>query len=337
MWTLRLHCPIDEGGAVDPQARIVRLHDILSGRSTPIQAVALQEALGCSRTTLQRMLTRLRDELHAPVMHVAEQGYCYDVAAGSYELPGMWLDADELASLMVVDALLARLESGVLQSQTRLLRAQIEVLLAQAVVDESVDAARLRERMQIVTPRFLAQRPEIFATVCEATLHGQRLTFADYARKRGEPQTRHVSPQRLLYFHENWFLQAWCHDVGTSHVFALARLHHIKPAAGKVHAVDSHAFEHGRLAGATPIRHVARLRFMPSAAASVAGEFWHPEQHGQFATDGTYELSVPYRQVQDILGQILGHGAAVFVESPKSLRKSVVKALDRASARYTER
>ena len=319
-----------------PQARIVRLHEILNGRSTPIQSVALQEALGCSRSTLQRMLTRLRDELHAPVIHVAEQGYGYDVTAGLYELPGMWLETDELASLMVVDALLARLESGVLQSQARLLRAQIEVLLGQAVVDESVDAARLRDRLQIVTPRFLAQRPEIFAAVCDATLHGQRLSFSDYARKKGEPPTRLVSPQRLLYFHENWFLQAWCHDVETMHVFALARLHHLKQVAGKVHVVDSQVVEHGRLPGTTPIRHVARLRFSPSAAASVAGEFWHPEQHGQFATDGSYELSVPYSEVQDILGQILSHGVAVFVESPKSLRRSVVKALNRASARYTE-
>ncbi len=319
---------------MDPQARIVRLHHIFSGRSTPIQSAALLEALGCSRTTLQRMLTRLRDELHAPVTHVPDQGYCYDTSSGSYELPGMWLDADELASLMVVDALLARLESGVLQSQVRLLRAQIEVLLGQAVVDETVDAARLRDRLQIVTPRFLAQRPEIFATVCEATLHGHRLSFSDYARKRGEPPIRQVSPQRLLYFHENWFLQAWCHDVETPHVFALARLHHLKLIAGKVQAADSQLLVHGRLAGVTPVRHVARLRFTPAAGASVAGEFWHPEQHGQFATDGSYELSVPYTQVQDILGLILKHGAAVLVDSPKSLRNAVVKALDRASARY---
>ena len=322
---------------MDPQARIVRLHDILSGRTTPIRSAALQEALGCSRTTLQRMLTRLRDELHAPVMHVAEQGYRYDLSGGAYELPGMWLDADELASLMMVDALLARLESGVLQSQARLLRAQIEVLLGQAVVDETVDASRLRDRLQIVTPRFLAQRPEIFATVCQATLHGHRLSFSDYARKRGEPPTRQVSPQRLLYFHENWFLQAWCHDVESAHVFALARLHHLKLIAGKVHLAGSSILANGRLAGVTPVRHVARLRFTPSGGASVAGEFWHPEQHGQFATDGSYELSVPYTQVQDILGPILKHGAAVIVESPKSLRKAVVKALDRASARYTEK
>jgi len=321
---------------VDPQARIVRLHDLLRGRTTPIHPTVLQEALGCSRTTLQRMLTRLRDELQAPVMHVAEQGYCYDISSGPYELPGMWLDADELATLMMVDALLARLESGVLQSQSRLLRAQIEVLLGQAVVDETVGADRLRARLQIVTPRFPAQRPEIFATVCEATLHGHRLSFSDYARKRGEPPTRQVSPQRLLYFQENWFLQAWCHDVETLHVFALARLHHLKVIPGKVREAESPPLEQGRLPGITPVRHVARLRFTPSAGASVAGEYWHPEQHGQFATDGSYELVVPYTQLQDVLAQVLKHGAAVVVESPKSLRKAVVKALDRASARYEE-
>lgn len=321
---------------MDPQARIVRLHDLLSGRTTPIHPTVLQEALGCSRTTLQRMLTRLRDELQAPVLHVAEQGYCYDISSGPYELPGMWLDADELASLMMVDALLARLESGVLQSQARLLRAQVEVLLGQAVVDESVGADRLRERVQLVTPKFLAQRPEIFATVCEATLGGQRLRFTDYARKRGEPPTRQVSPQRLLYFQENWFLQAWCHDVEAPQVFALARLHHLEVIPGKVHEVEPPPVAHGRLVGMSPVRHVARLRFTPSAAASVAGEYWHPQQHGQFATDGSYELSVPYAQVQDLLGQILKHGATVLVESPKSLRKAVVKALERASARYIE-
>ena len=85
-----------------------------------------------------------------------------------------------------------------------------------------------------------------------------------------------MSPQRLLYFQENWFLQAWCHDVETPHVFALARLHHLKVVPGQVHAAESLPLEHGRLVGMTPVRHVAHLRFTPSAGASVAGEYWHP-------------------------------------------------------------
>ena len=315
-------------------ARIVRLHDVLKGRTSPIQASELQDTLGCSRATLQRMLARLRDELQAPLISVPEQGYQYDPAAEPYDLPGLWLGADELAGLMVVDTLLARLEAGVLQTQSRLLRAQIDLLLGQAVVDETVDAGRVRARLHIVAPVFAAQRPDVFAVVCEATLHGRRLTFCDYARKRAEPPVRQVSPRRLRYFNENWFLEAWCHDTDTVQVFALARLHHVQVAPGAAHAGDTDTPASTRLPVAAPSRHIARLRFVPAAAASVAGEFWHPAQHGQFATDGSYELSVPYAHVGDVLNAILRHGPAVVVEGPKSLRKTVTRTLARTMARY---
>ncbi|MEZ5599498.1 MAG: WYL domain-containing protein, partial [Pseudomonadales bacterium] len=143
-------------------------------------------------------------------------------------------------------------------------------------------------------------------------------------------------PLRLFYFRDNWFLQAWCHATNASLIFALARLHHVAVSSRAAIAGAGTEVTGLRLVGEEPTRHRARLRFVPSAAAAVAGEHWHPEQVGQFATDGSYELIVPYAQTQDVLGHVLRHGANVVVESPKSLRRAVARALLRSLSLYPD-
>lgn len=318
---------------MEASTRLVRLHEALKSRQSPVSAAMLQEMLGCSRTTVHRLAKKLRDELGAPLQLIADEGYAYGAGRESYELPGLWLTADDLASLRIVDAFLEPMEHGVLQAQVRLLRAQVDVLLEQAMADESVSSDQLRSRLDVVPPKFSVDRPEIFASVFEATMRKLRLRFADYARRRGEPHLREISPLKLVHYRENWFLLGFCHDNGDTGLFSLARLHHVTvlPTAADL----SHGGETAELGpSSSGRRQQARLRFSPQAAATVAGKIWHPEQVGQFATDGSYELRLPFVHVQDVLPAILEHGAAVVVEGPKVLRSRVMKALTAAIKRY---
>lgn len=320
---------------MEPLARIVRLHEELKSRKRPVSVAAVQEILGCSRSTVHRLVKKLRDELGAPVEQVPDEGFVYGEGGDTYQLPGLWLSPEDLASLRIVDTFLERMEHGVLQVQVRLLRAQVEVLLQQAMADESVGADVLRSRLDVVPPKFVIERPEIFGAVFEATMRRKRLRFADYARRRGEPAIREISPQKLLHYRENWFLVGYCHDTHAHGLFSLGRLHHVSVTSTAADLVDeSKRARSGTEESAR--RQVARLRFNANAAQAVAGQIWHPEQIGQFATDGSYELRVPYVHTQDLLPTILEHGAAVLVQSPKSLRSKVSKALAAALKRYEQ-
>jgi predicted DNA-binding transcriptional regulator YafY len=79
---------------------------------------------------------------------------------------------------------------------------------------------------------------------------------------------------------------------------------------------------------------VAVLRFSAERARWVADERWHPEQTGQFLTDGRYELRVPYRDPRELVMEILRHGAEVEVVAPAGLREQVAESLAAALKRY---
>ena len=89
---------------------------------------------------------------------------------------------------------------------------------------------------------------------------------------------------------------------------------------------------YGIFAGAVVAR--ARLVFTPERARWIADESWHPEQHGQFRSDGTYELVVPYSDPRELLGEILRHGPEVRVLEPYALVRLVRERLVRAVDRY---
>jgi proteasome accessory factor C len=84
-------------------------------------------------------------------------------------------------------------------------------------------------------------------------------------------------------------------------------------------------------------RHKAVLRFTPERARWVADEQWHPEQSGQMRVDGSYELTVPYSDARELVGEILRHGAGVEVVRPKKLRDAVAGALKQALDTYHAR
>ncbi|MEG3194326.1 HTH domain-containing protein, partial [Lysobacter sp. D1-1-M9] len=81
--------------------RIHALHRILTAARYPVKVARLQDELECSRATVYRDLAYLRDQLMAPVIGNGEAGFRYDPdESGRFELPGLWLNSDELHSLL---------------------------------------------------------------------------------------------------------------------------------------------------------------------------------------------------------------------------------------------
>jgi len=82
----------------------------------------------------------------------------------------------------------------------------------------------------------------------------------------------------------------------------------------------------------------ARLEcWRTKAAIRPSDKRWHPEQIGQFLTDGRYELRIPYRDERELVMDVLRqHGAQVEVLEPEALRKVVTDELQRAFNAYAE-
>lgn len=325
------------GEALDKFDRVFEIHRILAGRRTPISRFDLMDRLGgCSEPTVYRLIRFMRDELGAPIeWDEAIGGYCYRPHGtdGPYELPGLWFSAGELQALLAFDHLFANLGPGLLAEHLAPLRQRVTRLLAHRRLGLSEAAHRIRILGMAARPPGPAFEP-----LASATLQRRRVRLTYHGRDRNHTTERVVSPQRLVHYRDNWFLDAWCHLRNSLRTFSVDRVRRtdelMEPARPIPDAdLDAHfASSYGIFSGKA--NKTAVLRFSPERARWVADERWHPEQAGQFVTDGRYELRIPYRDPRELLMDILRHGAHVEVIGPAALREAVVDGLEKALAQY---
>ncbi|HSD61471.1 MAG TPA: WYL domain-containing protein [Burkholderiales bacterium] len=323
---------------MDRTERFYKIDQLLSERElVPFQV--FQEKLEVSRATVKRDLEYLRNRLHAPIVWDREAGgYRYgepELGGAQFELPGLWFNASEIHALLTMDYLLANLQGGgVLAPHLEPLRARLGALLGTA--DNTAD--EIRRKVRILD---MAARPvvlEQFAVVGSALLRRKRLRISYYARSRDEITEREVSPQRLVHYRDNWYLDAWCHLRNDLRSFAVDAIRRAEALDRRARHVPDKTLDavlgagYGIFAG----RRVnwAKLRFTPERARWVSAETWHPKQKARFEEDGSYLLQVPYSDDRELVMDILRHGAGVEVLGPSALRARVQAELASAAARY---
>ncbi len=316
---------------MDKYDRIFQLHRILAARRTPVGQAELLERLECSRATLYRLVSFLRDGLEAPIHHDREAGYSYRPLPDGrpWELPGLWFSAAELQALLTFRQLFANLGGGLLEEHLAPLGARLERLIADRRL--SLDEAPRRIRLL-----GNAARPPgpAFQAVAAAVLQRQRLAFHYHSRSRDQHTGREVSPQRLAHYRETWYLDAWDHGRLALRTFAVDRISRVRALSGPVRTLrddelDTHlASAYGIFGGKA--NRIAVLRFSATRARWVADERWHPDQSGQYLTDGRYELRVPYRDARELVMEIMRHGPEVEVVEPDSLRREVISGFETA-------
>jgi predicted DNA-binding transcriptional regulator YafY len=157
-------------------------------------------------------------------------------------------------------------------------------------------------------------------------------------RNRNEETEREISPQRLVHYRDNWYVDAHCHPREDLRSFAVdaireAALRDTRAKEVSESALDEHLGSgYGIFAG----RKVewATLRFTPEAARWVSAQAWHPKQRARIESDGTYVLEIPYAHERELVMEILKYGPDVEVLAPESLRERVAGDLGRAAGRY---
>jgi predicted DNA-binding transcriptional regulator YafY len=147
-----------------------------------------------------------------------------------------------------------------------------------------------------------------------------------------------VSPQRLVHYRYNWYLDAWDHGKEALRTFAVDAVLHAR--VEKAAAIDLPDAELDRALGAGygifagEDTETAVLRFTPESARWVADEVWHSKQVGRIEADGSYVLELPYSRETELVMDLLRHGAGVEVLAPPSLRTRVAEELAAAAAQY---
>jgi len=212
---------------MDKFDRIYELHTLLYSRRYPIAMRELEERMECSRPTVKRIIRKLRDEQGAPVRFDRKlNGYILDRADGDQvELPGLWFSLAELQSLLTVHDLLSRMQPGLLRRELSLFRQRIESILR----NKNVATGEVSRRFRFHSVGARACLPENFHTVASATLQRRKIDLHYHNRAEDYLTRRVVSPQRLIYYRDNWYLDTWCHRSEDFRTLALDRIRELGP------------------------------------------------------------------------------------------------------------
>ncbi len=309
--------------------RLQRLHiiDSLLHRGSPSLS-RLQEALEVSRATVVRDIAYIRDVQRKPIAYDRERGgYCWAApqpGVKQIELPEMWFSDQEIYALLTMQHLIANLDpSGILKRHIEPLMERLNKLLGAA--HNEADEVRRRVLIAGLGKRSIKQKH--FELIGHALLKRRRLQMQYQGRGSGVISEREVSPQRLVHYRENWYLEAWCHLRSELRTFSLDAIEQVEMLAQPAHEItikqlnQKFGLGYGVFSGSK--LQWATLRFTAERARWVAKEFWHLKQKGKFERSGCYVLKVPYADHRELMMDILKHGAHCEVVGPASLRNYV--------------
>jgi predicted DNA-binding transcriptional regulator YafY len=318
--------------------RLAKISHYLKTRHFVDRAFLLEE-LQIKPSSLKRDLAFMRDRWNWPIVFDRTLGGWrldqQSAAAGPmYELPSVLANADEAHALLTIQHLLDRLdEGGLIRDQLGPLRERLDAILG----NNPNDAAQLARRIRILP---MASRPlplPHFRTLADAVLQRRRASITHLNRATGQTTEREVSPQRLIHYRDNWYLDTWCHLRQALRSFAVDAIAQARLLATPAKDIDDAELDralaagYGIFAGANV--QWARLQFSAERARWVAAERWHPEQRGQMQANGSYLLELPYSDPRELVMDILRHVPEVQILAPESLRQAVRERLQKGLER----
>ncbi len=305
------------------------------------QYVPLQDFLSeleISKATFKRDLEYLRSRMNASIAYDRfHGGYCFDSQTldSKIELPGLWFSEKEATALALTQHLLSGLDKGgIIEPHIAPLTSIIDGILGQG----ETAAKELRKRIKVFGMSARKSDVECFQEVGVALLKRKRLQIIYYARSSDKITEREISPQRLIFYRDNWYLDAYCHLRKGLRSFSVDSIKQALITNNKADEVSDKQLQeffaesYGIFSGKASQR--AMLKFNSTKARWVANETWHSQQTGKFDKDGNYILEFDYNQDPELVMDILKHGSDVEVLAPASLRKRVKDELNKALANY---
>jgi len=294
--------------------------------------------LEISPATFKRDLEYLRSRMQASIIYDRFLGgYKFENSSSieRIEMPGLWFSEKEATALVLMQHLLSSLDQGgLIGPHIEPLTAIIDGILGQS----DATAKELRKRIKVIGMGSRKNSIENFSEIGAALLKRNRLQITYYSKSKDENTVREISPQRLIYYRENWYLDAYCHlrddlrsfsvDGIQSAVLTNKKAQDVSEKECQEHFAQSYGIFSGKAT------QKAKLRFTPEHARWVSSEHWHGQQVGNFDKEGYYNLEFDYNQDPELVMDILKHGSGVEVISPASLKNKVKAELKKAIELY---
>ncbi len=303
--------------------RLYSYRALLTGRRAVPRDEILKK-LEISPATFKRDLSKLRDRLSIPVVFDRDLGgYRIEINDTRQELPGLWFSQDEILGLLTIQNMIEQMEPGLLGPKLKPLQDRLDEMLKV----QGLTAETLAQRVRLVHAGKRRLKLKCFELIAKATLERKKIKINHFNRQTGQTVKRVISPQQLIHYRENWYVDAWCHLRKEVRSFAIDAIPECEQLNEDAKELDTEVLRKSMQSGygifGGEANEVARLKFTSERARWVKREEWHPEQKSNDDSDGSYILEFPYSDERELLGDILKHGSDVEVLAPASLKKVV--------------
>ena len=184
--------------------RLFILDKLFHSHRYPIPTKKLLEELDCSLSTLKRLMNVLREQYNYPITYSKQHGgYFYDQAR-AVQVSGLWFSAIELQAILILQGMLEQLQPGLLKNYLEPLLSHVKNKLNSKGHNQRTDC------IKIIPIGYQYISDDIFLPLSQSVLD-QNKVMIDYCDIGGRSSRRELSPQRLVCYRNNWYLDAWCH------------------------------------------------------------------------------------------------------------------------------
>ncbi len=314
---------------------VYKLHNLLSKRRTPLSLNDILHTLEIKKATFHRIRSFMIDSLNAPIKNDRGIGYYYDKSNNqNYELPGLWFSAQELIALSLFNQMIETLQPLLVKQLLQPVKEKTEHLMAM----QGIKPTDWQQRLKIL-PQW--QRPyntDNFHKIINALFQRKQLKINYKNRQNNNISTRTISPQQLIYYRDNWYLDCWCHmreELRTFSIDAIEAIKNIPSPAKNINQNDLTTYysaSYGIFSG-QPIAN-AIIEFSKQAIPWVSKEQWHPKQQNTWMENGNLRITIPYSDSRELIKDIMNYGANAEVIAPKELRQQVKQQLQAALEKY---
>lgn len=316
--------------------RVLRIQQLLQERSA-VSIRSFLEELEISPAQFKRDLAFLRDRFQVRIDYdPGRRGYVLTKSKenAAVELPGPMYSGGEISALLIMQDLINQLQPGLLDEHLGPLRERLRLLFGR----DDLRSEEIRKRIRLLHMASRPVEPRFFSKVSQATLSRRRMEIEYFTRSEDIVTQREISPQRLVFYRGNWYLDAWCHLRQDLRSFAIDAIRKVSVTDTAAREVDTAALDlhlgagYGIFSGAADQEAV--LRFEPKAARYVGAERWHARQTQTFETSGHLIVTVPFSNQPELIMDILRYGPDVEVLAPKSLKDIIRFRLQDALDKY---
>ncbi len=284
-----------------------------------------------SVSTFYRVLDGARN-IPGVVINSRKRLYILDNPPDHIPDPKILSDAD-LETLVTLQHILDKMTPGILRSEFEPLRNRLEKHL-ENINDK---CARWTDRIKILDIHYRRIEEGIFGTLLKAVTRKHAINF-QYTDSRGKTSERVVSPQQLVRYKDNWYLDGWCHLNQELRIFSLDCIAGIRRANRRFHPVPQeqlkriYATSYGIFSGEPAA--TAIILFTGIAARYAMRESWHPDQRLTVREENVVELHIPYNKPQELLKEVLSWGPLAEILAPAHLRGEIAGMIQKAGEKY---